>query len=76
MTDSFGLLVVEIAEENPNIVVEPMRYPHESDKVSLRLGLESTTVSIDLSQERTEELGHELLAAADDLGRDETEAEP
>ena len=76
MTDSFGMVVVEIAEENPDIVVEPMRYPHESNKVSLRMELEATTVSIDLSRERTEELGHELLAAADDLGRDETEAEP
>ena len=76
MSDSFGMLVVEIAEENPDIVVEPMRYPHESNKVSLRLELEATTVSIDLSRERTEELAHELLAAADDLGRDETEAEP
>ena len=76
MTDSFGMVVVEIAEENPDILVEPNRYPHESNKVSLRLELESTTVSIDLSRERTEELGHELLAAADDLGRDETEAEP
>ena len=76
MSDSFGMLVVEIAEENPDLAVEPMRYPHESDKVALRLELESTTVSIDLSRERTEELAHELLAAADDLGRDETEAEP
>ena len=76
MTDSFGMVVVEIAEENPDILVEPNRYPHESNKVSLRLELEATTVSIDLSRERTEELGHELLAAADDLGRDETEAEP
>ena len=76
MTDSFGMVVVEIAEENPDILVEPNRYPHESNKVSLRLELESTTVSIDLSRERTEELGHEMLAAADDLGRDETEAEP
>ena len=76
MTDSFGMVVVEIAEENPDILVEPNRYPHESNKVSLSLELESTTVSIDLSRERTEELGHELLAAATELDTDETEAEP
>ena len=76
MTDSFGMVVVEIAEENPDILVEPNRYPHESNKVSLRLELESTTVSIDLSRERTEELAHELLAAATELDTDETEVEP